>query len=70
MRYFSPASAAEAAVPGMQVQHMVDSARVKINLPEQGDCWFFIQPEDSVMDFCARVQSEDPLISSLEVLQG
>ena len=49
---------------------MVNSARVRVNLPENGDCWFFIQPEDSIDEFCAKVKAEDPLINSLEVLKG
>ena len=49
---------------------MVNSARVRVNLPDNGDCWFFIQPEDSIDEFCAKVKAEDPMINTLEVLKG
>ena len=47
-----------------------DMARVKVNLPAQGDCWFFIDPRDKVSDFIANVKEEDAMINKLEVLTG
>ena len=45
-------------------------ARVKINLPTQGESWFFIDPSQTVSDFVREVQSEDNQISSLEIMSG
>ena len=45
-------------------------ARVKVSLPHEGDCWFFISPQDKVSDFVTAVKEEDPLINSVEVLSG
>ena len=45
-------------------------ARVKINLPTQGESWFFIDPTQTVQDFIKEVQGEDSNINSLEIMTG
>ena len=57
-------------IPTVPLQYMVHMARVKINLPERGDCWFFIDPRDKVEDFVSQVKTEDPQVKSVEVLSG
>ena len=49
---------------------MVHSARVRVNLPDRGLCWFFITPEDRVEDFATALKTEDNLVVSLEVMTG
>ena len=44
-------TAEEARTPIMQLQYMVNMARVKINLPGRGDSWFFIEKDATVHDF-------------------
>ena len=47
------------------------NARVKINLPNHGEVWFFIDPKHTVSQFVSEVMSEDKdAIESLEVLRG
>ena len=62
--------AEEARTPIMQLQYMVNMARVKINLPGRGDSWFFIDHEATVNDFTKTVKQEDPEISNLELVSG
>ena len=54
----------------MQLQYMVNMARVKINLPERGDSWFFIDQDATVKDFAKLVKQEDSKISNLEFVSG
>ena len=54
----------------MQLQYMVNMARVKINLPGRGDSWFFIDQDATVHDFSKLVKQEDPDISNLEIVSG
>ena len=60
----------EARTPIMQLQYMVNMARVKINLPGRGDSWFFIDQDATVRDFSKLVKEEDPEISNLEIVSG
>ena len=62
--------AEEARTPIMQLQYMVNMARVKINLPGRGDSWFFIEREATVNEFTKIVKQEDPEISNLEFVSG
>ena len=55
----------------MPLQYMLYNARVKINLPNHGEVWFFIDPKHTVSQFVSEVISEDKnSIESLEVLRG
>lgn len=55
----------------MPLQYMIHNARVKINLPQHGESWFFIDPKYTVQQFLHEVQSEDKdAIASLEILRG
>ena len=49
---------------------MVHTARVKVNLPQAGQCWFFINPQDTVSQIVDSIKSEDNKISTAEVLTG
>ena len=50
---------------------MLYNARCKINLPNHGEVWFFIDPKHTVSQFVSEVISEDKnSIESLEVLRG
>ena len=50
---------------------MLHNARVKINLPNHGEVWFFIDPKHTVSQFVSEVIAEDKkAIESLEVLRG
>ena len=73
MRFFAPtqATSQQAPVPLMPLQYMIYNARVKINLPHQGESWFFIDPKYTVQQFLHEVQAEDKdSITSLEILRG
>ena len=58
------------STPTMQLQYMVHTARVKVNLPQRGQCWFFIEPEDKVQAFVDNVKAEDDKLTSVEILAG
>ena len=55
-------------MPTMQLHYLLDKARVKVSLPSQGTCWFFINPGTTMASFADRVKQEDPQIQSAEVL--
>ena len=58
-------------IPTIQLKYMVHNAKVKINLPNQGECWFFIDPVHTVGDFTTEVKLEDQdAISSLKILRS
>ena len=59
-----------AAIPTVPLQYTVDMARVKVCLPQHGNCWFFINPNDTVSNFVEAVCNEDSKVKSLEILSG
>ena len=65
-----PNSQQQSAGDEIQLQYMLGKARVKVNLPEQRDSWFFIHPDDTVQDFISCVQQEDKKVKSLSVMSG
>ena len=67
-RFFSTAAMAS-TVPMLRTEYLMQMARVKLHLPKEGECWFFIKPEDTVATFIESVKNEDDEISKLEVLE-
>lgn len=61
---------ATAAMPKLELQFMVHSARVMVNLPDRGNCWFFVTPTDRVEDLVSALQKEDSMVKSLEIMTG
>ena len=66
----SPMARRMFSTPTMELQYMVHTARVKVNLPQAGQCWFFINPQDTVSQIVDSIKSEDTKISTAEVLTG
>ena len=64
------AKAMQDYIPTMEMQYMMSSARVMVNLPERGKCWFFVNSDDRIEDFQNAVKSEDSQVENIEVLFG
>lgn len=54
----------------MTTEYLINSTRIRLTLPERGDCWFFVNRDLSVQDFKQRCQDEDANVAEVEVLQG
>ena len=47
---------------------VVDMARVKVELPGQGESWFFISQDETVKRFIEELKHEEDKIEKIEVL--
>ena len=54
----------------INTQYLINTAQIKISLPEKGETVFFVSPETSVQDFKQKCQDEDSCISKVEILRG
>ena len=53
----------------IQILLDVDMARVKVELPGQGESWFFISQDETVKRFIEELKHEEDKIEKIEVLQ-
>ena len=52
----------------IKTQYLMQVAQVKLHLPKEGDCWFFIKPQDTVSQFLQSVKSEDADIKEVDIV--
>ena len=57
------------AVPTIKTQHMMEMARVEVFLPQMGNCWFFVKPDENVAKFRDEVNKEDELVKTVELYE-
>ena len=55
--------------PTIKTQHMMQMARVEVHLPQMGNCWFFVRPDENVAKFRDEVNKEDQLVKTVELFE-
>lgn len=68
-RLFSTHTAAMSA-PMIKTQYLMQMARIKVQLPQEGDTWFFVRPNDTIENFRNEISSEDDQIKTVEVFES
>jgi hypothetical protein len=68
-RLFSTATKMVNDAPTIKTQYLMQMARVRVHLPQEGDCWFFIRPDETAATFRDEVDKEDALVNMVQLFE-